>query len=264
MQPYHTELGGGHVQSGDVPALARPGAVADAYVEPCIRPTDGRYGENPFRFQHYYQAQVCSSRRPRTSSTSTSARCEAIGIDTKRHDVRLVEDDWEEPTIGAWGLGWEVWCDGMEITQFTYFQQVGGIDLDLDPGGDHVRTRAAGDVHAGKAESRWRSSGRRGSRVATFTARASASGRPTTTRKRRWTCSLRRFGEHEDECAHCSSGAAAARLRPGAQGSHAFNLLDARGALSATERAAYIGRVRNLARKVARLCLEMLDAEPAA
>ena len=103
---------------------------ARAYVEPSIRPTDGRYGENPFRFQHYFQYQVILKPAPDDILDLYFDSLEAIGIDLRAHDIRLVEDDWEGPTLGAWGLGWEVWFDGMEITQFTYFQQVGGLELD--------------------------------------------------------------------------------------------------------------------------------------
>src|SRR5919198_950737 len=104
-----------------------------AYLEPVIRPLDGRYGENPMRFQHYFQYQVILKPSPSDVLDVYLDSLRAIGLDTARHDIRFVEDDWEQPTVGAWGLGWEVWCDGMEITQFTYFQQLGGLELDLIP-----------------------------------------------------------------------------------------------------------------------------------
>src|SRR6187397_2346402 len=131
MQPYHTELAAGTMNPATFLRSLGPEEWKTAYVEPVIRPTDGRYGENPFRFQHYFQYQVLLKPAPEDVLDLYFASLEAVGIDTKRHDVRLVEDDWESPTLGAWGLGWEVWCDGMEVTQFTYFQQVGGIPCEV-------------------------------------------------------------------------------------------------------------------------------------
>src|SRR5215203_3675809 len=128
MQPYHTELAAGTMNPATFLRSLGPYEWKTAYVEPVIRPTDGRYGENPFRFQHYFQYQVLLKPAPEDVLDLYFASLEALGIDTKQHDVRLVEDDWEQPTLGAWGLGWEVWCDGMEVTQFTYFQQVGGFE----------------------------------------------------------------------------------------------------------------------------------------
>ena len=133
MQPYHTELPAGTSNPATFLRSLGPHPWKAAYVEPCIRPTDGRYGENPFRFQHYFQYQVILKPAPEDVLDLYFGSLSAIGIDLVQHDVRLVEDDWEQPSIGAWGLGWEVWCDGMEITQFTYFQQVGGIELDVIP-----------------------------------------------------------------------------------------------------------------------------------
>ena len=123
MQPYHTELGAGTANPATFLRSLGPHPWRAAYVEPCIRPTDGRYGENPFRFQHYFQYQVILKPAPEDVLDLYFGSLAAIGIDLVRHDVRLVEDDWEQPSIGAWGLGWEVWCDGMEITQFTYFSR---------------------------------------------------------------------------------------------------------------------------------------------
>ena len=133
MQPYHTELAAGTMNPATFLRSLGPDEWKTAYVEPVIRPTDGRYGENPFRFQHYFQYQVLLKPAPEDVLDLYFASLEALGIDTKKHDVRLVEDDWEQPTLGAWGLGWEVWCDGMEVTQFTYFQQVGGLEVELVP-----------------------------------------------------------------------------------------------------------------------------------
>ena len=133
MQPYHTEVGAGTFNPATALRCLGPRPWKAAYVEPSIRPTDGRYGENPFRFQHYFQYQVILKPAPDDVLDLYFGSLEAIGIDLGAHDLRLVEDDWEGPTLGAWGLGWEVWIDGMEVTQFTYFQQFGGLDLDLIP-----------------------------------------------------------------------------------------------------------------------------------
>ncbi len=133
MQPYHTELGAGTSNPATFLKAFGPEPWRVAYVEPVIRPTDGRYGENPYRFQHYFQYQVLLKPAPDDVLDLYFGSLEALGIDLQKHDIRLVEDDWEQPTLGAWGLGWEVWGDGMEITQFTYFQQLGGLDVDLVP-----------------------------------------------------------------------------------------------------------------------------------
>jgi glycyl-tRNA synthetase alpha chain len=128
-QPYDVEKGAGTFNPATFLRCLGPKPWAAAYVEPSRRPTDGRYGENPNRLQHYYQYQVLMKPAPSDIQSKYRASLKAIGIDPRKHDIRFVEDDWESPTLGAWGLGWEVWLDGMEITQFTYFQQVGGLDL---------------------------------------------------------------------------------------------------------------------------------------
>ncbi|MDH3920019.1 MAG: glycine--tRNA ligase subunit alpha, partial [Rhodospirillales bacterium] len=130
LQPYDLEVGAGTFHPATTLRALGPGAWRAAYVQPSRRPTDGRYGENPNRLQHYYQFQVILKPSPPDSQALYLGSLEEIGIDPLAHDIRFVEDDWESPTLGAWGLGWEVWCDGMEVTQFTYFQQVGGIDCD--------------------------------------------------------------------------------------------------------------------------------------
>ncbi len=189
---------------------------------------------------------------------------EAIGIDLTRHDVRLVEDDWEQPTLGAWGLGWEVWCDGMEITQFTYFQQLGGMDVEV----------VSGEITYGLERLAMFLQDKR-SVLELEWAPGVTWGEVYRENERQWSTYnfeeapvdvlARRFAEHEDECAHLI----ARRLPLPAYDqvlkcSHAFNLLDARGAISATERAAYIGRVRNLAREVAQAYLELEPGADAA
>ena len=141
-----------------------------AYVEPSLRPKDGRYAENPYRLQHYYQFQVLLKPSPADAQEVYLSSLRAIGIDPGAHDTRFVEDNWEAPTLGAWGTGWEVWLDGMEITQFTYFQQAGGIDLQSRLGRDHVRPRAARHVPAGRRQRVRPGCGRRASPTATCTA----------------------------------------------------------------------------------------------
>ena len=153
LQPYDMEMGAGTFHPATTLRALGPEPWRCAYVQPSRRPTDGRYGENPNRLQHYYQFQVILKPSPaghpgalprKPARTSASIRC--------AHDIRFVEDDWESPTLGAWGLGWEVWCDGMEVTQFTYFQQVGGIECRAGVGRADLRARAAGDVRAGRRE----------------------------------------------------------------------------------------------------------------
>src|ERR1700755_604399 len=133
LQPYDVEMGAGTFHPATTLRALGPKPWRAAYVQPSRRPKDGRYGENPNRLQHYYQFQVILKPSPADSQELYLGSLKEIGIDPARHDMRLVEDDWEQPTLGAWGLGWEVWCDGMEITQWTYFQQLGGFDVELVP-----------------------------------------------------------------------------------------------------------------------------------
>ena len=134
LQPFDMEMGAGTFHTATTLRALGPKAWYAAYVQPSRRPTDGRYGDNPLRLQHYYQFQAILKPSPPDILERYLGSLEALGIDTSVHDIRFVEDDWESPTLGAWGLGWEVWCDGSEISQFTYFQQVGGIDVDLVSG----------------------------------------------------------------------------------------------------------------------------------
>jgi len=262
MQPYHTELGAGTFNPATFLRCLGPDPWKTAYVEPVIRPTDGRYGENPFRFQHYFQYQVVLKPAPADVLDLYFGSLEAVGIDLRRHDVRLVEDDWEGPTLGAWGLGWEVWCDGMEVTQFTYFQQLGGLELDLVPaeityGLERLAMFIQGvdsafdlewapgitwaDVYK-ESEREWSVYNFEVAPVDILTSR---------------------FGEHETECRMLLDRELPLPAYDQVlKCSHTFNLLDARGAISVTERAAYIGRVRTLARKVAQLYVEKI-AQPA-
>ena len=263
MQPYHTELGAGTANPATFLRCLGPHPWRTAYVEPCIRPTDGRYGENPYRFQHYFQYQVVLKPAPENVLDLYFDSLAALGIDLTRHDVRLVEDDWEQPSIGAWGLGWEVWIDGMEVTQWTYFQQLGGLDLDLIPAEMTYGTE----------------------RLAMFLQRERSAfelewapgvtwGDVYRENERQWSIYnfeeapvdvlARRFAEHEQECAHLiERGLPLPAYDQVLKCSHILNLLDARGAVSASERAAYILRARNLTLKVAKLYVESLADAPA-
>jgi glycyl-tRNA synthetase alpha chain len=263
MQPYHTEVGAGTFNPATFLRCLGPEPWKVAYVEPSIRPSDGRYGENPFRFQQFFQYQVVLKPAPENVLDLYFDSLAAVGIDLAQHDVRLVEDDWEGPTLGAWGLGWEVWIDGMEVTQYTYFQQLGGLDLDLIPaemtyGLERIAMFLQGKRTAFELE--W--------------APGFLWGDVYREYERQWSTYnfeeapvdvlLKRFEEHERECRHLVERELPLPAYDQVlKCSHVFNLLDARGAISATQRAAYIARVRNLARDVAQLYLAS-SAESAA
>ena len=258
MQPYHTELGAGTFNPASFLRCLGPRPWRTVYVEPSIRPSDGRYGENPYRFQHYFQLQVILKPAPEDILDQYFGSLEAVGIDTRKHDVRLVEDDWEGPTLGAWGLGWEVWVDGMEVTQFTYFQQLGGMDVDV----------VSGEITYGLERLAMFLQGKRSAFDLEW-ARGITWGAVYRENERQWSIYnfeeapvdilMRRFEEHEAECAHLlAKNLPLPAYDQVLKASHTFNLLDARGAISVTERASYIGRVRELARRVAE---EYLEAE---
>jgi glycyl-tRNA synthetase alpha chain len=264
MQPYHTELPAGTANPATFLRSLGPHPWKAAYVEPSIRPTDGRYGENPFRFQQHLQYQVILKPAPENVLDLYFGSLREIGIDTTLHDIRLVEDDWEQLSIGAWGLGWEVWCDGMEITQFTYFQQLGGIELVVIPAEITMGLERLAMFLQGKDAAfdlEW--------------APGLTWGDVYRENERQWSVYnfeeapvdmlARRFAEHEDECAHLiERGLPLPAYDQVLKCSHLLNVLDARGAVSATERAAYLLRARNLTLKVASLYAEMLDADAAA
>jgi glycyl-tRNA synthetase alpha chain len=256
MQPYHTELAAGTMNPATFLRCLGPGEWKTAYVEPSIRPTDGRYGENPFRFQQHFQYQVVLKPAPEDVLDLYFGSLEGLGIDMRAHDVRLVEDDWEQPTLGAWGLGWEVWCDGMEVTQFTYFQQLGGFELDLIPAEiTYGLERLAMFLQDKRTafELEW--------------APGVTWGEVYRESERQWSAYnfeaapveilTRRFEEHEREGRDLiERGLPLPAYDQVLKASHTFNLLDARGAISVTERAAYIARVRGLARRVAETYVE--------
>jgi glycyl-tRNA synthetase alpha chain len=246
LQPYDIEVGAGTFHPATFFRVLGPEPWKVAYVEPSRRPTDGRYGENPNRLQHYYQYQVILKPSPQDSQEVYLESLSYLGIDPLRHDIRFVEDDWESPTLGAWGLGWEVWLDGMEITQFTYFQQVGGIDLkpislELTYGLERIAMylQEVDNVYS----LQWAKGIRYGEIHHTDEVEFSKFNFDYADTE----LLSKQFDAYEKE---------SIRLLPSYEFclkcSHTFNLLDARGAISVTERTGYIARVRNLARLSAR------------
>jgi glycyl-tRNA synthetase alpha chain len=260
MQPYHTEVGAGTSNPATFLRVLGPRPWRTGYVEPSIRPDDGRYGENPFRFQQFYQYQVILKPAPPDIQDLYLASLQAIGIDVPRHDVRFVEDNWENPSLGASGLGWEVWMDGMEITQFTYFQQAGGIELDpisveLAYGTERLGMYLQGVRRA--QDMQW-------SDTVTWSDVLLQNERQMSTYNYELAdveVHARHFDDFEAEARRCID----ARLPLPAYDyvlkcSHAFNLLDARRAIAVTDRAGYILRMRRLAQAVARTHLEVEEA----
>jgi glycyl-tRNA synthetase alpha chain len=251
LTPYHTEVGAGTMNPATFLRCLGPQPWKTYYLEPSSRPMDGRYGENPFRFQQFLQGQAVLKPAPDDILDVYFESLTALGIDLVKHDLRLVEDDWEAPTLGAWGLGWEVWLDGMEITQWTYFQQLGGFEVELVPaeityGLDRLAmflfgTESVLDVEWAPGVT-WGDVYRENERQ--FSA-YNFEAAPVDVL-------ARRFGEYEQEAADLlERGLLLPAYDQVLKASHTFNLLDARGALSVTERAAYIARVRKLARRVA-------------
>jgi len=267
LQPYDMEVGAGTFHPATTLRALGPRPWAAAYVQPSRRPTDGRYGDNPNRLQHYYQYQVIIKPSPPDMQELYLGSLAAIGLDPARHDVRFVEDDWESPTLGAWGLGWEVWCDGMEVSQFTYFQQVGGHDCapvsgELTYGLERLAMYVLGVDHVMEMPFN--------DPDAPIPLRYGDIFRQTEEEYSRHNFDaadtamlLRHFEAAEAECARLLA-APAIDARTGRhivmvhpaydqciKASHLFNLLDARGVISVTERQAYIGRVRALAKACA-------------
>jgi glycyl-tRNA synthetase alpha chain len=256
LQPYDMEMGAGTFHTATFLRAIGPEPWRAAYVQPSRRPKDGRYGDNPNRLQHYYQYQVVLKPSPDDIQDLYLDSLRALGFDLKQHDVRFVEDDWESPTLGAWGLGWEVWLDGMEITQFTYFQQVGGLDC----------KPVLGEITYGLERLAMYLQGKDNVYDLVWTPEISYGDvyHQNEVEQSKYNFELsntemlfRHFAEFESEAkrlieAQCTLPAYEMVLK----GSHTFNLLDARGAISVTERAAYIARVRNLARAVAQAYYE--------
>ncbi|MBT5752231.1 MAG: glycine--tRNA ligase subunit alpha [Rhodospirillaceae bacterium] len=249
LQPYDGEMGAGTFHPATILRSLGPTPWKAAYVQPCRRPTDGRYGENPNRLQHYYQFQVVLKPSPEDAQALYLESLKQLGIDPAHHDIRFVEDDWESPTLGASGLGWEVWCDGMEVTQFTYFQQIGGFDcapvtVEFTYGLERLAMYVQGVENVFDLD--WNGAG------VTY-------GDVFLQNEKEFSAYnfehadtdvlFRHFSEAEKACADIlKAGLVLPAYDQCIKASHTFNLLDARGVISVTERAAYIGRVRALAR----------------
>jgi glycyl-tRNA synthetase alpha chain len=253
LQPYDVAMGAGTFHPATTLRSLGPEPWRAAYVQPCRRPTDGRYGENPNRLQHYYQFQVILKPSPPNAQELYLESLRRLGVDPLAHDIRFVEDDWESPTLGAWGLGWEVWCDGMEVSQYTYFQQVGGIECDpvsveYTYGLERLAMYVQGVDNVYDLA---------------YNARGSALpisyGDVFLENEREFSAYdfeyanveqlLRHFSDAETECmALLERDLPLPAYDECIKASHAFNLLDARGVISVTERQAYIGRVRALAK----------------
>ena len=257
LQPYDTEVGAGTLHPATSLRALGPTPWRTAYVQPCRRPSDGRYGENPNRLQHYYQYQVLLKPTPEESQALLLDSYRAIGIDPLEHDIRFVEDDWENPTIGAWGLGWEVWCDGMEVTQFTYFQQVGGIatvlpSTELTYGLERLAMYVQGVENVYDLDFNGR-----GLRYGDVFLRAERDYSRHNFELADTAMLLRHFEDAERESGSLvRHGVAQPAYDQCLKASHLFNLLDARGVISVAERATYIGRVRTLARACAEAWLQ--------
>jgi glycyl-tRNA synthetase alpha chain len=255
LQPYDVEVGAGTFHTATFLRAIGPEPWRAAYVQPSRRPKDGRYGENPNRLQHYYQYQVVLKPSPDDIQDLYLGSLAALGIDLAEHDVRFVEDDWESPTLGAWGLGWEVWLDGMEVTQFTYFQEVGSLAVkpvlgEITYGLERLAMYLQGVENV--YDLAW---ARSGGRILTY----GDVYRQNEVEQSKYNFEqanveilFRHFADHESEAGRLiGEKLTLPAYEQVMKCSHCFNLLDARGAISVTERAAYIGRVRALAREVA-------------
>jgi len=278
LQPIDLEVGAGTSHVHTFLRAIGPEPWRAAYVQPSRRPKDGRYGENPNRLQHYYQYQVVLKPAPENILELYLGSLEALGLDLKQNDIRFVEDDWENPTLGAWGLGWEVWLNGMEVTQFTYFQQVGGIDCKPITGEiTYGIERLA--MYLQKVENvydlvwtEWVENGETRRLTYGDVYHQNEVEQSTYNFEHSNTEILfRHFSEHEGEAKRLMGEVKEGETATGTRlalpayeqvlkAAHTFNLLDARGAISVTERAAYIGRIRNQSRMVAQAYYDSREA----
>lgn len=256
LQPYDMEVGAGTSHTATFLRAIGPEPWRAAYVQPSRRPKDGRYGENPNRLQHYYQYQVVLKPAPANILELYLGSLQALGFDLKTNDVRFVEDDWENPTLGAWGLGWEVWLNGMEVTQFTYFQQVGGIDCkpvtgEITYGLERLAMYLQGVDNVYKLQ--WTDTMSYGDVYKQNELEQSAYNFEHSDTDFLFGA----FTAHEKQARHLIAvPLALPAYEQVLKAAHTFNLLDARGAISVTERAAYMGRIRQIARGVAQCYLE--------
>jgi len=249
LQPYDMEMGAGTFHTATTLRALGPNSWNAAFVQPCRRPTDGRYGENPNRLQHYYQYQVILKPSPPDLQELYLGSLAAIGVDMLAHDIRFVEDDWESPTLGAWGLGWEVWCDGMEVTQFTYFQQMGGFDC----------KPVAGELTYGLERLAMYIQNKDSIYDLAYNDAGVSYGDVFLENERQmstWNFEVAdteslvdQFRKHAAECENClAHQLPIPAYEQAIKASHVFNLLQARGVISVAERQAYMGRVRDLAK----------------
>ena len=253
LQPYDMEVGAGTFHPGTILRALGKDEWFAAYVQPSRRPSDGRFGENPNRLQHYYQFQVVLKPSPENIQDLYLDSLEYIGIDKQKHDIRFVEDDWESPTLGAWGLGWEVWCDGMEVSQFTYFQQVCGHDCrpvtgELTYGLERLAMYVQGidnvyDLNYNGLE------GQKKVTYGDIFRKAEKEFSEYNFNYANTQMITEQFSKIEEECVSLANQQLALPAYDQCiKASHLFNLLDARGAISVTERQSYILRVRALAK----------------
>jgi glycyl-tRNA synthetase alpha chain len=249
LQPYDMEVGAGTFHPATSLRALGPKPWKAAYVQPSRRPKDGRYGNNPNRLQHYYQYQVILKPSPDNIQELYLESLKMLGIDPNAHDIRFVEDDWESPTLGAWGLGWEVWCDGMEVTQFTYFQQVGGIEC----------RPVSGEITYGLERLAMYIQGKENVYDLDFNGNGVTYGDVFLQNEQEFSAYNLEYANTDKLLTHFSDAEAECQslidkklplpaYDQCIKASHVFNLLDARGVISVTERAAYIGRVRALAK----------------
>lgn len=256
MQPYDMEVGAGTSHTATFLRAIGPEPWSAAYVQPSRRPKDGRYGENPNRLQHYYQFQVVLKPAPDNILDLYLGSLQSLGFDLKKNDIRFVEDDWENPTLGAWGLGWEVWLNGMEVTQFTYFQQVGGINCRPITGEiTYGLERLA--MYLQNVDNVYNLTWTKGLKYADVYLQNEQEQSAYNFEHSNVDFLFNAFAAHEGQAVHLmKEQLALPAYEQVLKCAHTFNLLDARGAISVTERAAYIGRIRQLAKSVAQSYLE--------
>jgi glycyl-tRNA synthetase alpha chain len=259
VQPYDTEKGAGTKSPHTFLRSIGPEPWSVAYVEPCRRPADGRYGENPNRLQHYYQYQVLIKPSPANIQEIYLASLKVLGIKPEDHDIRFVEDNWEDAAVGAWGVGWEVWLDGMEVTQFTYFQQCGGIDchpvsIEITYGLERLT------MYLQNIDSSWKIRWNDTLTYADVHLQGEIEGSTYNFEESNAEMLFTLFTLYEQEAQRLMDKELVLSTYDHVlKCSHTFNLLDARGVISVTERTSYIVRVRNLARKVAQLYLKQRE-----
>ncbi|WP_028535549.1 glycine--tRNA ligase subunit alpha [Paludibacterium yongneupense] len=265
LQPYDMEMGAGTSHTATFLRSIGPEPWNAAYVQPSRRPKDGRYGENPNRLQHYYQFQVVLKPSPDNIQELYLGSLKELGIDPTVHDIRFVEDDWENPTLGAWGLGWEIWLNGMEVTQFTYFQQVGGLDCkpvlgEITYGLERLAMYLQGVENVYDLTWTVYPNGQKVSYGDVFHQNEVEQSRYNFEHSN-VVFLFEQFNHFEVEAKRLlDAGLPLPGYEMILKAAHSFNLLDARGAISVTERAAYIGRIRALARQVAQAYYDSREA----